>query len=246
MNRTILILGAVSAIAQGAALRFAQQGDHLFLAGRKQDELNHIADDLTTRFHIKVHTGFFDALDFDSHKTFFAHVLEKFPKLDGVVVAFGYLTDPKSADEFAECKKVIDSNFTGTVSIINICVDYFIQQKSGFIIGISSVAGETARKSHYIYSASKAALSLYLQGLRQRLFRKGIRIITIKPGYVDTPMTSGRTDIFLVADPKKVGKIIADSLKNSRRDILYIPWFWRYLMLILRLIPESIHKRLSL
>lgn len=243
--RKILILGASSAIARGIALSFAQSGDELFLAGRHIDDLTRTANDLHIRFNIACYVGYFDVLKYETHSDFLKDVIDKMSGLDGIVAAFGYLTNPKSAAEFAECKKIIDSNFTGAVSIINLVVDYYLEQKKqGFIIGISSVAGDRGRAENYIYGAAKAALSIYLQGLRQRLCAHNIRVITIKPGYIDTPMVYGRADVFFAADPNKVGAAIAKSL-NKPWDVVYVPWFWRIPMLIIKLIPEFLYKRLE-
>ncbi len=118
-------------------------------------------------------------------------------------------------------------------------------KRRGFIIGISSVAGDRGRQSNYVYGAAKGALSLYLQGLRNRLYPSGVRVITVKPGFVDTAMTYGLPGMFLVASPQYVGERIVRALERSA-DVVYLPWFWRYIMLIIKLIPEPIFKRLKL
>jgi decaprenylphospho-beta-D-erythro-pentofuranosid-2-ulose 2-reductase len=140
---------------------------------------------------------------------------------------------------------VIASNFTGAVSILSYCANYFEPLQRGFIIGISSVAGDRGRQSNYVYGAAKGALSLYLQGLRNRLFAKGVRVITIKPGFVDTAMTFGLPGLFLVATPQSIGERIVAALGKSA-DIVYLPGFWRYIMLIIKHIPEPIFKRMKL
>jgi short-subunit dehydrogenase len=123
--------------------------------------------------------------------------------------------------------------------------DYFENRKHGFIAGISSVAGERGRQSNYVYGAAKGAFTILLQGLRNRLFPHGVRVLTVKPGFVDTGMTFGMRGLFLVASPEYVGERIARSVVRGR-DVVYIPWFWRHIMLIIRLIPEFIFKRLKL
>ncbi len=142
-------------------------------------------------------------------------------------------------------KRIIDSNFTGAASILSHCANHFESMKSGFIIGISSVAGDRGRQSNYVYGAAKGALSLYLQGLRNRLYPGGVRVITIKPGFVDTAMTYGLPGLFLVASPQYMGNRIVAALGKSA-DVVYLPWFWRYIMLIIKLIPEPIFKRMKL
>jgi decaprenylphospho-beta-D-erythro-pentofuranosid-2-ulose 2-reductase len=242
-SRSVLILGASSAIARGAANAFAERKMPLFLAGRDLDELERIANDLTIRYGITVKHGYFDAEQLDTHESFFKNAVQEMASIEGVLLAFGYLSSGSVFDK-NECAKVIQCNFSGAVSILNLCAQYFIERKRGFIIGISSVAGDRGRNS-YIYGAAKSAVSVYLQGLRRRLFHDGIRVITIKPGFVDTPMTYGLKGMFLVADPKIIGKQIVNTLDKSV-DVVYLPWFWRYIMWIIKSIPEQLFKRLSI
>jgi short-subunit dehydrogenase len=161
------------------------------------------------------------------------------------VLAFGYLGDQQAARDFSAGAKVIASNFTGAVSILGYCANYLEQLHRGFIIGISSVAGDRGRQSNYVYGAAKGALSLYLQGLRNRLHPGGVRVITIKPGFVDTAMTYGLPGLFLVASPQNIGERIVAALGKSA-DVVYLPWFWRYIMLIIKHVPEAIFKRMKM
>ena len=245
MSERVLILGATSAIARATAAAFAARGAALYLASRDADELRRIAADLRLRYGVEVHYGLFDAELTESHEAFFKSVVQDMPTLSGVVLAFGYLGDQQAARDFNVGAKVIASNFTGAVSILNHCANYFETLQSGFIIGISSVAGDRGRQSNYMYGAAKGALSLYLQGLRNRLFASGVRVITIKPGFVDTAMTFGLPGLFLVATPQSIGERIVAALGKSA-DIVYLPGFWRYIMLIIKHIPESVFKRMKL
>jgi len=245
MSHSVLILGATSAIARGTAAAFAARGDALFLASRDEEELKRIAADMHLRYGVEVRHAFFDAEATDSHETFFNSVIASLPELSGVVLAFGYLGDQKSARDFKQGAKVISSNFTGAASILSYCANYFEVLQHGFIIGISSVAGDRGRQSNYVYGAAKGALSIYLQGLRNRLHASGVRVITVKPGFVDTAMTYGMPGLFLVASPKDIGKRIVSALDKSP-DVVYLPWFWRYIMLIIKHIPEFIFKRMKL
>lgn len=245
MNEAVLILGATSAIARATAVSFASRGASLYLASRDEDELRRISADLRLRFGVEVHFGLFDAEATETHETFFKSIVAVMPNLSGVVLAFGYLGDQVAARDFSVGAKVIAINFTGAVSILNICANYFELKKSGFIIGIASVAGDRGRQSNYVYGAAKGALSLYLQGLRNRLYASGVRVITIKPGFVDTAMTYGLPGLFLVASPQSIGERIVGSLSKST-DVAYLPWFWRYIMLIIKHIPEPIFKRMKL
>ena len=245
MSEAVLILGATSAIARATAAAFAARGDTLYLASRDEDELRRIAADLHLRYGVEVRHGSFDAEATGTHEAFFRSVRAAMPDLSGVVLAFGYLGDQQEARDFKVAAKVIARNFTGAASILSLCADYFEPLKRGFIIGISSVAGDRGRQSNYVYGAAKGALSLYLQGLRNRLSASGVRVITIKPGFVDTAMTYGLPGLFLVASPQSVGERIVAALGKSA-DVVYLPWFWRYIMLIIKHIPEPIFKRMKL
>lgn len=238
----IVILGATSSLARAMAVEFAQQNAQLYLASRDLFELNRIATDLSLRFSITAHCGEFDAENFASHEKFWQQVLTTMGSVDGVVIAFGYMPPPLEKNQF---QKIINSNFSGVVSILNYISDYLKQQKQGFIIGISSVAGERGRYANYLYGSSKAALTTYLSGLRNELFRHGVHVMTVKPGFIDTAMTFGRPNLFLVATPEKTAKSIIKAL-NKKRNMIYVPWFWRYIMIIFKLIPESLFKRMNL
>lgn len=245
MSEAVLILGATSAIARATAAAFAARGAALYLASRDEEELRRIAADIQVRYGVEVHHGLFDAEATDSHEAFLKSVVAVMPKLSGVVLAFGYLGDQQAARDFNVGAKVITSNFTGAASILSHCANYFEPLQHGFIIGISSVAGDRGRQSNYVYGAAKGALSLYLQGLRNRLYASGVRVITIKPGFVDTAMTYGLPGLFLVASPQSIGERIVAALRKSA-DVVYLPWFWRYIMFIIKHIPEPIFKRMKL
>jgi decaprenylphospho-beta-D-erythro-pentofuranosid-2-ulose 2-reductase len=243
---TVLILGATSAIARAAAAEFAAKDHSLYLAGRDRDELERLAADLNIRYGIVVRWGLFDAEDFTGHAAFVNGVQAEAGALYGVLLAFGYLGDQQLAVHDArERALIVARNFSGAVSILEHCADVLERQRAGFIIAISSVAGDRGRQSNYLYGAAKGGLNIYLQGLRNRLFPAGVRVITIKPGFVDTAMTFGRPGLFLLARPEEVGRRIVAALER-RGDVIYVPWFWRYIMLAIRLLPETLFKRLKL
>jgi len=245
MSEYVLILGATSAIARATAAEFAARGAVLYLAARDEEELRRIAADIHLRYGTEVHHARFDAEATATHAAFFKSVVTAMPDLTGVVLAFGYLGDQRAARDFDVGAIVIASNFTGAASILSQCANHFEALKSGFIIGITSVAGDRGRQSNYVYGAAKGALSLYLQGMRNRLYPSGVRVITVKPGFVDTAMTYGLPGIFLVASPQAIARRIVRALGKSA-DVVYLPWFWRYIMLIIKLIPEPIFKRMKL
>lgn len=243
-KKNVVVLGATSAIAKGSCKALAEQGATLYLASRDLAELEKLAGDLKIRYGTTVYYDHFDAEDFASHPDFFNRALKTLGKIEGLLLAFGYLGDPALYWNLAEQTRILNRNLLGAVSILSYFADYFEQEKEGFIIGISSVAGDRSLHKNYSYNTAKSGFSIYLQGLRNRLFRKNVRVITVKPGFVDTPMTFGRQGMFLVADPEKVGRRMIQQL-SKRGDIIYLPWFWRYVMLIIRLIPEAFSKRLS-
>ncbi|HZI18069.1 MAG TPA: SDR family NAD(P)-dependent oxidoreductase [Pyrinomonadaceae bacterium] len=277
MSDFVLILGATSSIARHSAAAFARRGRPLFLAARNSTELERMAADLRIRYGVAVACAHFDAEDYASHEPFFAEVLERTDGLAGVLLAFGHLGEQEqSARDFTACEQTIARNFTGAVSILNLCANYFERRargdmgkageaggtgKSGegagaqsvrprdggraFIVAVSSVAGDVGRQSNYIYGAAKGGLNVYLQGLRNRLHAAGARVVTVKPGFVDTPMIYGRHGLFLVARPEDVGERVARSALRGA-EVVYVPGFWRFVMLALRLTPEALRKRLKL
>ena len=246
MTGPVLILGATSAIAKAAASAFAEKGHSLFLAGRDTEELYRMASDIHVRHQVEVKYGPFDAEKHQEHSLFLLHVVREMDGLDGILLAFGDLGDQKLAvEDFTVSERIIDRNFTGACSILHHSANYFSKKGSGFIIGITSVAGDRGRQSNYVYGAAKGALALYLQGLRNRLYPKGVKVITIKPGFVDTAMTFALPGMFLVATPEYVGKRIVKAVSKSR-DVVYVPWFWHGIMMIIKTIPERIFKRLKL
>ncbi|ABA58412.1 Short-chain dehydrogenase/reductase SDR [Nitrosococcus oceani ATCC 19707] len=246
MRGPVLVLGATSAIARGTAAALARRGHSLYLGGKDESELARIAADLNIRYQVEVRYGAVDATDYAAHRRFLERVIETMGGLEGVVWAIGYLGDSIFAQtHFEETEKIIAVNFTGAVSLLGECAAYLEGKGAGFIIGLSSVAGDRGRQSNYYYGAAKGGLSLFLQGLRNRLFPAGVRVLTIKPGFVDTAMTFGLPGLFLLASPASVGERIVAALERSR-DVIYVPWFWFYIMFVIRMIPEPLFKRLKL
>jgi NAD(P)-dependent dehydrogenase (short-subunit alcohol dehydrogenase family) len=233
-------------MARAAAAVFAQRGGQLFLAEPVLEDAERVASDLRIRYGAEVHSGVFNADRPDDHGAFLDSVLDAMGSLDGAVSAVGYMGDQQRArDEIAEIEATVQRNFTGVATILALCANHLEAQKKGFIIAITSVAGDRGRQSNYTYGAAKGGLTRFLEGLRNRLFASGVRVITVKPGFVDTEMTFGLDGLFLVAPPELVGRKIAEA-PDRRSDTLYVPGFWRLIMLIIQHIPELIFKRLSL
>ncbi|UCC48610.1 MAG: SDR family oxidoreductase [Gemmatimonadota bacterium] len=244
---TVLILGATSQIARAIALSFANAGYDLVLAGRTPDELERVAADIRIRRAADVRTETFDASDTESHQEFVARVLADCGHaLAGVIVVFGLLGDSERArSDFSHAEEIIRINYVGASSVLTHLASHFEQAGHGFIVGVSSVAGDRGRASNYIYGSAKGGLSLFLQGLRNRLHSRGVQVLTVKPGFIDTRMTFGEVPTRLAADPEVVGKAIVKAVKK-RKDVIYVPWFWRYIMWVIRLLPEFVFKRTNL
>ena len=240
----VLIIGAKSDIAQAIAKKYAENNYDLYLAARQVNELNIFAKDLAIRSKQTVQCVELDILDVASHPVFY-HALPEKP--EGVITAVGYLGSQDLAQtDFKETHKIIDTNYTGVVSLLNIIAEDFEQRHSGFIVGISSVAGDRGRKSNYIYGSAKAALSAYLSGLRNRLYSSGVQVLTVKPGFVATKMTAGMDlPAKLTAQPEAVA---SDTYKaqQKKKNVLYTKWLWKWIMLIIKHIPEGIFKKMSI
>lgn len=241
---TVLILGATSDIAQAIARKFASQNYALQLAARDASQLQLLASDLRIRFEADVQTLDFDATAFETHAGFY-QALSPSPAV--VVSVFGYLGNQERGEqEWEEAAKIIHTNYTGAVSILNIVSNDFANKKAGTIVGISSVAGDRGRGSNYLYGSAKAGFSEYLSGLRNRMTRVGVTVITVKPGFVATSMTED-LDLppLLTAQPSAVASDVFSAVKYQK-DVIYTRWFWKWIMLIIKLIPEQIFKKLTL
>ncbi|HHJ34758.1 MAG TPA: SDR family oxidoreductase [Gammaproteobacteria bacterium] len=240
----VLIIGAKSDIAMALARKYAESGHDLYLAARKPEELRGFANDLKIRSQKDIRLLALDILDFSSHDGFYRSLDQK---PSGVISVVGYLGEQvKAQSEFTEAHRIIDTNFTGVVSLLNIVADDFEARKEGFIVGISSVAGDRGRKSNYIYGSAKAAFTTYLSGLRNRLHDAGINVLTVKPGFVATKMTEGM-DLpgALTAQADEVAKDIFEA-QQKKQDVIYSKWMWRWIMSIINNIPEWIFKKTSI
>ena len=242
---TILILGSTSDIGHALAEEYLTKGNTMILAARNQNKLNQQKETLQTHFSKQhIQTILFDGCNFDSHQNFY-DLLSKKP--DGVITVMGYLGEQKVSElSFKETQTVIDSNYTGNVSILNIIADDFEKRGHGFICGVSSVAADRGRKSNYIYGSAKAGFTAYLSGLRNRLYHSNVHVLTVHPGFVDTKMTQHLTlPPRLTATPKQVAKAIIKA-QHSKKNILYVKCIWKYIMKIIKNIPESLFKRFNL
>lgn len=240
----VLIIGAKSDIAKAIARVYASNGYNLYLAARNVNELEAFAKDISIRTQKTVNLIELDILDYETHQIFYDNLDEK---PFGVVSAVGYLGNQELAQsDFNEAKKIVETNYTGVVSLFNIIANDFEKRRSGFIIGISSVAGDRGRKSNYIYGSAKAALTAYLAGLRNRLYNAQVHVLTVKPGFVATKMTADM-DLpeKLTAHPAAVAEDIYKAQQKGK-NVLYTKWIWRWVMLVIRNIPEFQFKKMSI
>jgi short-subunit dehydrogenase len=247
-SRTLLIVGAASGIARALSRRLVDRGDAVILAARRSDELAAIAADLEVRRPGCARTVGFDALDLDSCATLVDRAAEAAGgHLHGVVVCHGALPPDARPSDAGAIDRAFRVNLVSAAVILERSADYFEQQHGGVIVAISSVAGDRGRQSNYLYGSAKAGLTAFLSGLRNRLHRRGVAVVTIKPGFVDTPMLRGRQSppAFMVADPDRVAATMVAAI-DRRRDVVYAPGYWRAVMTVIRLLPEWLFKRLSL
>jgi len=240
----VLIVGAKSDIAKETARVYAKNGYNLYLGARDIAELEEFKTDLEVRSSVKVELVELDITAFNTHKEIYNSLAEK---PFGVIVVSGYMTEQhKAQKEWSESLNTINVNYTGAVSLLNIIANDFEEDKRGFIVGVSSVAGDRGRKTNYIYGSAKAAFSAYLSGLRNRLFESGVSVLTVKPGFVNTKMTEGLVlPQKLTAQPSEVAEDIFNA-QQAGKNTLYTKWIWRYIMLIITAIPEFIFKKLSI
>ena len=240
----VLIIGAKSDIARNLAEVYGKNNYNLYLAGRKIHELEKFSDDLKKRNNIEVKLREFDITKFNLHKEFYASLEEK---PFGVILVAGFYPEQKKAElDWEMSLKSINVNYSGPISILNIASNEMEKNQRGFLIGVSSVSGDRGRQKNYIYGSSKAGLSAYLSGLRNKLFKKGIHVLTVKPGFVETKMTKDlNLPKRLTAKPKDVAYDIFTA-QQKKKDILYTRWIWRYIMIIVKSIPEFIFKRTNI
>ncbi|WP_295123646.1 SDR family oxidoreductase [uncultured Chitinophaga sp.] len=241
---TVLILGAGSDMAVAVARKFAKQKYDLQLAGRNVSLLEALKNDLNIRYGVNTEAVAFDALDFASHTGFYNSLAVK---PDITICVFGYLGDQeKGQADWTEAARILHTNYTGAVSILNVVAEDYAAKKQGLIVGISSVAGERGRQSNYLYGSAKAGFTAYLSGLRNRLFHQGVHVLSVQPGFVATRMTENlQLPGLLTAKPEQVAEDIYKAV-NKKKNTIYTKWFWRYIMLIIKSVPEFMFKKLKL
>src|SRR5947209_1807519 len=242
----ILVIGATSAIAHETAKLYARDGAELFLVGRSPEKLEAVRDDLQVRGAKHAETYALDLNELEMHEAMIEAAIASLGGLDMALVAHGTLGDQRlSQENVTKALEEFTTNCTSVISLLTILANYFEPRKRGCIAVISSVAGDRGRKSNYVYGAAKGALSIFLQGLRGRLASSGVKVVTIKPGFVDTPMTASLRKGLLFASARTIGKGIYAAM-NKGKDVVYLPWFWRPIMLVVKSVPERVFKKVPI
>jgi len=242
--KKILVLGATSGIAEACVRLWAARGDSLFLVARNQGRLNTVAADASVRGASYVGLAAADLNDTAAHPELLAHAADALGGIDIAFLAFGVLGDSDD-HSFAAAAPVLHTNLIAAASAVLWLADYFVPRHAGTLAVLSSVAGDRGRKSNYIYGASKAGLSALVDGLRNRIDREGVRVMTIKPGPVRTAMTESMKGSARFADVEKVAATLVAAIDKGT-DVVYVPGIWRVIMAVVRSIPERIFKKLNL
>ncbi len=240
----IAIFGATSGIAKAIAQELLNRGKDLVLIGRKQDPLERLAAQLQCKSEQQCSLFLWDILARDSHPSRFAELSQKWD-LDGLYFAPGILMKEDVLEQDpVKTRLLFDVNLTETVVVLNLFAGYFRSKKGGFLSVLSSVAGDRGRKKIKTYSASKAGLSTYLEGLRSSLHPHGVLVQTVKPGPVNTPMVGNyQGPSFLLADPKSVAATIVKAV-GRRKAVVYTPGYWRLVMAMMRSLPEALMRKI--
>jgi len=249
LTKGVLIIGATSAIAEECSKQLISKTKSIFLYGRNKNKLEKIAKDLEVRGLKNVS---YDTFDAEKHsfqaKNMIHNVHSNIKGFDTAIFSHGLMLNHEECEKsINQTKNILDINFLSMVSYLIAVSQYFIKRgHGGKIIVISSVAGDRARISNYIYGASKAALSFFCDGMNQKLQQHNINILVVKPGFIDTPMTANiKNKGFLWSTPEKVAKDIIKNI-SKRKRILYTPWFWKIIMIIIKLIPRKLLIKLGL
>jgi len=242
----ILILGVTSAIAEATARRFADKGATFFIVGRQFKRVKAICEDLKIRGAPKCDFQVADLRDRSKHVQLLEQARASLGSIDLAILAYGILGDhARGIRDFEHAHDIFETNFISHTSLLTHLANTLEAQRSGALCVVTSVAGDRGRQSNYIYGASKGGLSVFLSGLRNRLYANGVQVLDVRPGFVDTPMTEAFKKGPLWASPAKIARGIETSLW-LRKNVAYLPWFWSWIMWVIRSIPESVFKRLKL
>lgn len=245
-HQKILIAGATSAIAREVARIYANQGHSIYLIGRREGYLKLLADDLGVRGASRVSFSSLDLNQFDEIEPVVASAFTFLGELDVALIFHGSLPDQVACEiDFEKACKEIHTNGLSQIALLTALNPRLKNQGSGCLAVVTSVAGDRGRQSNFVYGSAKAMVSTYLQGLRGSMHSSGVHVIDIRPGFVDSPMTAQFKKGLLWSSPGKIAGIIVKSISAGRHTV-YAPFYWRYIMLVVRLIPEFLFKRMKL
>lgn len=246
MTRRVLILGATSGIAQETSRCFAAERARLFLVARDQEKLAALADDLKIRGAESIEPYQADLTDDSAYPLIIGRAFSLWEGLDAALIAHGSLPDQLSAEnDLAALRSAIGINYLSVVSLLMELAKVFEKQRYGVLAVIGSVAGDRGRRNNYIYGSAKAAIATFAAGLRLRLTRVGVQVVLIKPGWVSTPMTEHLPQNLLFASAEQAGRAVYKAM-ISPRAVVYLPWYWKWIMGIIRCLPEPIFAKLNL
>jgi|TARA_B110000977_G_C11063713_1_gene486980 short-subunit dehydrogenase len=241
--KRVLIIGATSSIAEHCARIWAARGDELYLVARNESHLKTIVTDLKVRGASNVTLNCIDLNDMNRHVELLDAAENAMGGVDIVLIAHGTLSNQKSCElSVEETLAEIQTNALSTVSLLTLIANRFEAKRDGTICVISSVAGDRGRASNYVYGSAKAMITAFASGLRQRLHKSKVTVITVRPGFVDTPMTSEFKKGLLWVKPSSVAQKIVRAV-DYRKDEVYVPGFWRLIMILVKILPVKIFKK---
>ena len=244
--KRVLIIGATSAIAEHCARIWASKGDAMHLVARNEQHVQAIASDLTVRGASEVTTYCLDLNNVDRHEELLSAATDALGSVDIVLIAHGTLSNQKTCElSVEETLKEIQTNAISTISLLTLIANKFEAKKSGTICAISSVAGDRGRASNYVYGSAKAMVTAFTSGLRQRLYKSNVSVVTVKPGFVDTPMTICFKKGLLWAKPNVVAATIVKAIDKKKTEV-YVPAFWWLIMHLILSIPTFIFQKMRL
>ena len=244
--KKILIIGVTSAIAEATARIWAERGDELFLVARNQERLNVLTQDLKVRGSSGVHSYCMDANNFEEHLPMLDKAFDMLGKIDVVLIAHGTLSNQKECEHSVELTmQESKTNALSAIALLTHLANRFESQGSGAIAVISSVAGDRGRASNYVYGSAKAMVTTFTSGLRQRLYKSGVSVVTIKPGFVDTPMTADLKKGLLWAKTDAVATKVVKAIDANKNEV-YVPAFWWVVMALVKAMPTAVFRRIKL
>ncbi len=241
----IVILGATSAIAQSVARRYAMQQANFILVARNNEKLDIVEQDLSAIGASSVDKYSLDFNEIDKQKEFIDYIESKNIEIDLLFLAYGVTHEQNDCEQdIDKTIEQINSNYNSVVVLLTRLYGLLVKNKKGCIAVITSVAGDRGRKSNFIYGSAKAGVTTYLEGLRYKLYESGVAVVTLKPGFVDTPMTTKYKKGLLWVSPDVAAKFIVKAIKR-KKAVAYIPPFWFWIMLVIRMIPAFIFRKLN-